>query len=164
VGCTQANLTPDWVRLQVTAGRHLIPLYVGPQASCTKASAAKNLIDNARAAEQGTAAAQDAAARAAALGLAEQSVLIHDRQAYRTDDPLCRAGVPAFLSAWTIRLHDLGYLSGFHSSIGSQRLVGRPGPHVEHRQPVLLTRSSASATSWVQRLRVFTAVPNVPAG
>ena len=40
-GCTQANLTADWVRTQVAAGWKLIPLYVGPQASCTRSTQAR---------------------------------------------------------------------------------------------------------------------------
>jgi hypothetical protein len=118
-GCTQANLTAGWVRTQVAAGWHLIPLYVGPQASCVITTKTKKLINNAQAAAQGTAAAQDAVAQARALGLAAQSVLIYDMEAYRTGDAACRAGVLAFMSAWTARLHDLGYLSGFYSSVDS---------------------------------------------
>jgi hypothetical protein len=118
-GCTQANLTADWVRTQVAAGWHLIPLYVGPQASCTSATKKKNLIVNAQAAAQGAAAATDAVTQARALALAAQSVLIYDMEAYAAGDAACRAGVLAFMSAWTARLHDLGYLSGFYSSLGS---------------------------------------------
>lgn len=117
-GCAQPNLTPAWVAEQQAAGWHLIPLYVGPQASCTTSNK-KNLIDNAQAAAQGRAAAQDAVVRATALGLAPESVLIYDMEAYRTGDAACRAGVLAFVSAWTARLHDLGYLSGFYSSMSS---------------------------------------------
>jgi hypothetical protein len=40
-------------------------------------------------------------------------------EAYRTDDATCRSGVLSFMSAWTARLHDLGYLSRFYSSMGS---------------------------------------------
>ena len=54
-----------------------------------------------------------------ALGLAPESVLIYDMEAYRTGEAACRAGVLAFLSAWTARLHDRGYLSGFYSSMSS---------------------------------------------
>jgi hypothetical protein len=117
-GCAQPNLTAAWVAEQQAAGWHLIPLYVGPQASCTT-STKKNLIDNTQAAAQGRAAAQDAVARATALGLAPESVLIYDMEAYRTGDAACRAGVRSFMSAWTARLHDLGYLSGFYSSMAS---------------------------------------------
>ncbi|MEU8229454.1 glycoside hydrolase domain-containing protein [Actinoplanes sp. NPDC048967] len=117
-GCTQKNLTAGWVRTQVAAGWHLIPLYVGPQASCTTTKK-KNLISNTKAAAQGATAAQDAVVQARALGLAAQSVLIYDMEAYRTNDAACRKGVLAFMSAWTAKLHDLGYLSGFYSSMGS---------------------------------------------
>ena len=118
-GCTQANLTPAWVREQVTAGWRLLPLYVGPQATCTKATKKKHLIDNAKADAQGRDIASDAVAQAVSLGLAKQSVLIYDMEAYSTDDPVCRAGVLAFMSGWTARLHDLGYFSGFYSSVSS---------------------------------------------
>ncbi|GIF01750.1 hypothetical protein Ari01nite_92140 [Paractinoplanes rishiriensis] len=117
-GCTQPNLTPAWVARQQAAGWHLLPLYVGPQASCTTTTK-PNRIDNTQAAAQGRATAEDAAAQATALGLGLESILIYDMEAYRTDDAACRAGVLAFMSAWTARLHDLGYLSGFYSSMGS---------------------------------------------
>jgi hypothetical protein len=118
-GCAQPNLTADWVRTEVAAGWHLIPLYVGPQASCTGATQKKNLIDNGKPVSMGAAAAADAAKQAAALGLAAQSVIIYDMEAYSTSDAACRTGVLSFMSAWTSTLHDLGYLSGFYSSMGS---------------------------------------------
>jgi hypothetical protein len=117
-GCTQLNLTPAWVQQQQAAGWHLIPLYVGPQASCTT-STKPNRIDNTQAAAQGRAIADDAANQAAMLGLAADSVLIYDMENYQTNDAVCRAGVLAFISAWTARLHDRGYLSGFYSSMSS---------------------------------------------
>ena len=117
-GCAQPNLTSSWVSQQLSAGWRLLPLYVGPQASCTTSSK-KTKIDNTKAAAQGKAAAEDAAAQARALGLASQSVLVYDMEAYKTNDAACRAGVLAFIGAWTARLHDLSYLSGFYSSMGS---------------------------------------------
>jgi hypothetical protein len=118
-GCTQANLTSDWVRVQVAAGWHLIPLYVGPQASCTGATAKKNLINNSQAAAMGTSSANDAANQAKALGLISQSTIVYDMEAYTVGDAACKAGVLAFMGAWSARLHALGYLSGFYSSMGS---------------------------------------------
>ena len=118
-GCTQANLTADWVRTQVAAGWHLIPLYVGPQASCTGATTKKNLINNGQAAAMGTSSANDAVNQARALGLISQSAIIYDMEAYTVGDAACKAGVLAFLGAWSARLHALGYLSGFYSSMGS---------------------------------------------
>jgi hypothetical protein len=115
-GCTQANLTASWVRTQVTAGWKLLPLYVGPQASC---ATKRNRIDDAGAAAMGQAAATDAVTQATALGLARGSVLIYDMEAYDTTDAGCRTGVLTFMNAWTSRLHDLGYFSGYYSSVGS---------------------------------------------
>ena len=117
-GCTQPNLTASWISEQRAAGWHFIPLYVGPQASCTTSNK-KNLIDNAQAAGQGRAAAEDAVTQAKALGLETESVLVYDMEAYRTDDAACRTGVLSFMNAWTGRLHDLSYLSGFYGSMGS---------------------------------------------
>jgi hypothetical protein len=117
-GCTQANLTPAWVATQQAKGWHLMPLYVGLQAPCTTSSK-RNLIDPANAAAQGRAQAEDAVAQATALGLARESMLIYDMEAYTTGDATCRSAVLTFMSAWTARLHDLGYLSGFYSSMGS---------------------------------------------
>ena len=130
-GCTQTNLTAAWVDEQRRAGWRLIPLYVGPQASCTGATKKKYLITNAQAGTQGAAAAQDAAIQARALGLAPQSALIYDMEAYATTDVTCRQGVLAFIAAWTARLHDLGYLSGFYSSMGSggaDQVASYPAP------------------------------------
>ena len=116
--CTQPNLTQAWVTEQLGNGWHLIPIYVGLQAPCTLSSNTYR-IDLAHAAAQGAANAQDAVAQATALGIAPGSVLIDDMEAYRTDDATCRSAVTAFVSAWTSRLHDLGYLSGFYSSVNS---------------------------------------------
>ncbi|MEV6492545.1 glycoside hydrolase domain-containing protein [Actinoplanes sp. NPDC051633] len=116
--CLQPNLTAAWVTQQTAAGWHLIPLYVGKQASCTNSNK-PDRINNAQAAADGRANAQDAVVQARAIGLARDSVLVFDMEAYDTDDPACRAGVVTFMSAWTARLHDYGYLSGFYSSMGS---------------------------------------------
>jgi hypothetical protein len=117
-GCAQPKLTAAWVREQITRGWRLIPIYVGPQASCTNLTRRK-LIAGATAAAQGRDAATDAAAQARALGLSPDSVLIYDMEAYDSGNAACKAGVLAFMSAWTARLHDLGYLSGYYSSAGS---------------------------------------------
>lgn len=117
-GCQQPELTAPWVAEQTAAGWHLMPIYLGPQASCTTSSK-KIRIDDTRALAQGRESADDAVVQARAIGLAPESVLIYDMEAYRTNDATCRAGVLAFISGWTARLHDQGYLSGFYSSMGS---------------------------------------------
>ncbi|MFI7541890.1 glycoside hydrolase domain-containing protein [Actinoplanes sp. NPDC049599] len=111
-GCKQPNLTASWVRTQKAAGWKLIPIYVGPQAPCTT-TGAKHRITVAKAAAEGTAAASDAVAKAKALGMARDSVLIYDMEKY-AGDAACKQAVLTFLSAWTVRLHDLAYLSGVY--------------------------------------------------
>jgi hypothetical protein len=117
-GCAQPNLTAAWVREQIGRGWRMIPLYVGPQATCTTTTK-KNRIDNTRAEAQGRSTADDAVSQARLIGLARESVLIYDMEAYRTDDAACRNGVLAFMKGWTARLHDHGYFSGFYSSVTS---------------------------------------------
>jgi len=102
--CDQANLTPAWVRGQAAAGWHVIPLYAGPQAAFGEITAP---------ASQGTKAAQDAVAHAAALGFGPQTPLYYDMEAY----PAAAASAALrFLSSWTAELHALGYRSGVYSS------------------------------------------------
>jgi hypothetical protein len=116
--CAQPNLTAAWVTEQQAAGWHLMPIYLGPQASCTTSNK-RYRIDDTQAAAQGRAAADDAVVQARAIGLARESVLIYDMEAYATGNATCRAGVLAFMSAWSSRLHDHGYFSGFYSSMSS---------------------------------------------
>lgn len=99
--CAQPNLTAGWVAQQAASGWSFMPLYVGIQA--TRISSPK---------AEGSAAATDAVAQAAALGLPQGSVLYYDMEAYTTD-PL---PVIVYLDAWTTRLHELGYRSGVYSS------------------------------------------------
>ncbi|WP_285682940.1 glycoside hydrolase domain-containing protein [Actinoplanes sp. NBRC 103695] len=116
--CAQPALTAAWVSEQTAAGWHLIPIYLGRQASCTL-STKPNKIDDTQAYAQGRADANDAVAQARAIGLAPDSTLIYDMEAYAGNDPECSEGVVQFLGGWSARLHDLGYLSGFYSSMSS---------------------------------------------
>ncbi|MCW3840793.1 DUF1906 domain-containing protein [Micromonospora yasonensis] len=114
-GCTQPNLTADWVATQVAAGWHLVPMYVGLQAPCLETSKAR--IDPTQAAAQGRSQADDAVLQAQKLGLPRDSVLVYDMEDYSGGDAACTTAVTTFMSAWTARLHDQGYLSGFYSSV-----------------------------------------------
>ncbi|GAA2106745.1 hypothetical protein GCM10009759_45240 [Kitasatospora saccharophila] len=106
LGCpSQPNLTPAWVSQQATAGWHFMPLYVGIQAGEISSPAS-----------QGADAANDAVNRATALGFGPGSVLYYDMEAYSSANS---GKVLAFLSAWTDRLHALGYSSGVYSSADS---------------------------------------------
>ena len=115
--CSQPNLSASWVSAETTAGWHLIPTYVGLQAttsSCT--SCAK--MTTAAAGTQGAAAAEDAVTEAAAIGIGSGSPIYFDMEAY-TPSTSATGAVLNFLSAWTEKLHALGYQSGVYSSSGS---------------------------------------------
>ncbi|MEU4642310.1 glycoside hydrolase domain-containing protein [Micromonospora sp. NPDC023814] len=114
-GCAQPALTPEWVAEQTAEGWHLVPMYVGLQAPCLPTSRPR--IDPAQAAAQGQSEADDAVARAVELGLPRESVLFYDMEDYDGGDAACTTAVLTFMSAWTARLHDQGYLSGFYSSV-----------------------------------------------
>jgi hypothetical protein len=156
-GCAQPNLTAAWVREQVTRGWRLIPIYVGPQASCSQA-AKKSLIDNATAGSQGAAAASDAVAKAKALGLSPQSVLIYDMEAYDSANAACKTGVLTFMSSWSSRLHDLGYFSGYYSSAGS----GIADQVAVYNKPGYVRPDYVDFARWDKKVTV--ADPVIPAG
>jgi len=107
--CSQPNLTPAWLRDVAAQGWHFIPLYVGPQAAFGELS--KN-----SSASQGTAAATDAAHQAQRLGFGPKSPIYYDMEGY---SPGQSTRVLRFLSAWSTRLHALGYSSGVYSSSSS---------------------------------------------
>lgn len=116
--CTQPALTATWVSTQQAAGWHLLPIHMGLQPYCTTSS--KEFRFNATtAASSGRAAAIDAVAAARALGLASETAIFLDVEAYSTTDATCRTAVLTYQSAWTSQLHDLGFLSGFYSSLAS---------------------------------------------
>ncbi|MGW0389546.1 DUF1906 domain-containing protein [Streptomyces sp. NPDC003042] len=114
--CAQPRLTAAWVRRQAEAGWHLMPLWVGPQ---PWRSAGTGLsTDPSRANGQGRAAAEGAVDAARSLGLAKGTLLYNDLEHY-TDRATWDAPVVAYLTAWTVRLHELGYRSGAYVSAGS---------------------------------------------
>ncbi|TDB80798.1 DUF1906 domain-containing protein [Micromonospora sp. KC721] len=136
-GCKQANLTRSWVAKQQAKGWRFFPLYVGLQAPCSKY---ERRIDPARAAAQGRAAADDAAAKARELGLAARSTIILDMERYPAGNAACSTAVLEFSSAWTARLHDHDYLSGLYTDVASAGLADHVAAYsrVGHVRPDLL--------------------------
>ncbi|MCJ1681173.1 DUF1906 domain-containing protein [Streptomyces sp. APSN-46.1] len=106
--CAQPRLTAGWVRRQAEAGWHLMPIWVGPQP--WRSSTTGLSTDPSRAGEQGSEAADGAADAARSLGLPEDTLLYNDLEHY-TDRATWDAPVVAYLSAWTVRLHERGYRS-----------------------------------------------------
>jgi hypothetical protein len=126
----QPNLTPTWVSTQLRKGWKLLPITLGPQASCntrfprygadrriSDAPGSKGRFTEAR--KQGRAEATKTVAAARALGLTTGSTMWYDLEAFNPGQYSCRYSALAFLSAWTARLHELHYLSGVYSSASS---------------------------------------------
>jgi len=124
---SQPNLTPTWITTQLANGWRLLPITLGPQASCTTRErylqqvrinpAPTNRYGKARA--QGRAEARKAVARATQLTIAPGSTLWYDLEAFSTAPTDCRESALSFLSAWTKKLHKLGFVSGVYSSAAS---------------------------------------------
>ena len=141
----QPNLTPQWISTQLAKGWRLLPITLGPQASCqprfprygddpkiNPKRGTDGLYQWAR--DQGTAEAdQDrrpsprrwASCRAARSGTTSR--------ASTTTSPTAASPRWRSSSAWTDQLHALGYVSGVYSSAGSgiemldDARVERPG-------------------------------------
>ena len=124
----QTNLTASWVNSQRSAGWHLLPIYLGSQPYCSISNKIHRFT-GANAATVARAEAQNAVEQALAKGLAGDSTIFSDIEAYSTTGqdnithvactPAVTTAVLTYQSAWTARLHDYGFLSGFYSSLGS---------------------------------------------
>jgi len=126
--CTaQRNLTPTWVDSQLRKGWKLLPITLGPQASCTtrerylKQERIKpdSTGSYAKARQQGRDEAVKAVAAAAALGITTGSTLWYDLEAFDIRPVHCRESALSFLDAWTQQLHAMDYVSGVYSSAAS---------------------------------------------
>ena len=116
--CSQPQLTSSWVSAVAKLRWRLIPIYMGRQAPCTYRPNAVE-ITPAYAAAQGKASADDAVAKAKALGIRPGSAIYGDMEHYVPTDSACRTAVLRYLSAWTKELHHLGYLSGVYAHLYS---------------------------------------------
>jgi hypothetical protein len=118
--CKQTNLNATWVQAATGLGWSLLPLYVGLQAPCISQSGlAKISTSQATAATQGTAAADDAAAKAQALGLPAGSPVWFDMEGYHLSDTTCSNAVRSFVSAWGGELRAQGFVPGVYGSAAS---------------------------------------------
>ncbi len=118
-GCTQAQLTANWVNQVSAMGWGLIPTIVGYQAPCSVCTTCqKHSSDPAIAETQGRGEADISMTDANNLGLTQGTVLYYDMERYdeTVSTPGCRLSVNAFLKGWTDRLHEQGYISGVYGS------------------------------------------------
>lgn len=158
--CTEPAPTRAWVNRQSRRGWKVLPIWVGPQASCT---GYETLIDPtpdreyAAARAQGNAQAGQAARTAGRLGIPQGSTLWYDLEDFdpgHSDD--CRRSALSFLSAWTIRLHRLGFESGVYSNVAAAihaldfADTASPGSYVMPDQ-VWYAWANGRADTWIPR-------------
>lgn len=122
--CEQRHLTPRWVSHQTRQGWRLLPIWVGPQASC--AAYRKDIASHPGrrglypgAHRQGVRAAKGAKAAARALGIRPGSTLWYDLEWFPPGNVRCRDSALRLLSSWTRELHRGGYQAGVYSSISA---------------------------------------------
>ena len=126
----QPNLTRRWIATQLSKGWRLLPITLGPQASCqprfpryhddfkiSPAPGGANRYPTAR--RMGTAEASKTVRNARALGIVQGSTLWYDLEGFDATNRHCRESALAFLHSWTRQLHKLHYVSGVYSSAGS---------------------------------------------
>ena len=130
----QPNLTPQWVSTQLAKGWKLLPITLGPQASCNPRFPRYNddpTIDPdpgkhgkyGKARAQGKAEADKTVSDAQKLGITSGSTLWYDLEGFDLTKNRCRESSLAFLTAWTREIHALHYVSGVYSSAGSGILM-----------------------------------------
>ena len=113
--CSYGDFTADWVSQVAAEGWQFIPIWVGPQASCTQLIGT-TVIDPANAAAQGAAEAASAVAAARQFGYGQGTPIYYDMEGYDNTNTACSQATLSFLGAWTTGLHSAGYLSGVYSS------------------------------------------------
>ena len=151
--CPQKHLTRGWVSRQTRRGWKMLPLWVGPQASCSGYDA--RISRRGEAAErQGARAARGARAAARRLGLPAGSVLWYDLEWFPTHRAHCTRTALRFLGAWTRALHRHGYRSGVYSSVSAGiKALGRVrgARHYAHPDAVWFAWANRRRDTWLGR-------------
>ncbi len=141
---SQPNLDATWVRKQLKKGWRLLPITLGPQASCQprfprysddftiSPKPGKNNRYQ-RAWNMGVAEAGKTVSAARGLGIVPRSTLFYDLEGFDLGNRHCRESALVFLSGWTAKIHATNYVSGVYSSASSgikmldDARVQRPG-------------------------------------
>ena len=125
---SQPNLSPTWVATQVARGWRLLPIALGPQASCQPrfpryaddfTISPKPAGGYAKAAAQGVVEADKNAADATAYGIGAGSTIWYDLEGFNLTDTHCRESALVFVSSWVTQIRAHGYVAGFYSSASS---------------------------------------------
>jgi hypothetical protein len=116
--CAQPNLSASWVSSVQGQGWKLLPIWVGPQASCSTLSSTKLSSDPATAFFQGVNEAQAAADAGQKLGLGWFAPIYYDMEGYPRGGT-CSTVVQSFADGWVRQLNARGYRGGMYSSLCS---------------------------------------------
>ena len=130
-GCrSQPNLTTRWISTQLEKGWRLLPITLGPQASCSPhfprydddetidpTPGPSDGYPDAR--RQGRAEGRKTVRAAAALGISEGSTMWYDLEGFDHTQTRCRESALRFLSGWVTKVSALGYHTGVYSSAAS---------------------------------------------
>jgi hypothetical protein len=118
-GCAQPNLNASWVSNTHAQGWQLLPVWVGPQASCSTLGNTTRLpADPTAAWWQGIIEASGAADVGNNLGMGWLTPIYYDMEAYPRGGA-CSVSVQAFADGWVRQLNARGYLGGMYSSLCS---------------------------------------------
>ncbi|MET8827066.1 glycoside hydrolase domain-containing protein [Streptomyces sp. NPDC004610] len=112
-GCAQPNLTASWVKSVSTAGWQLIPLYVGAQPPC-QTSRNPERFTASTAASLGASNANDAIAKAAALGMKPGSPIYLNMESYDITNKACNDATLTYVRSFTKTLRAKTYRAGYY--------------------------------------------------
>ncbi|MFD5074152.1 glycoside hydrolase domain-containing protein [Streptomyces sp. NPDC058371] len=112
-GCAQPNLTASWVKSVSSLGWKLIPLYVGAQPPCQSGSNPEKLTAS-TAASLGVSNANDAVAKASALGVKIGSAIYLDMEPYDITNKACNDAVLTYVRSFTKTLRAKTYRAGYY--------------------------------------------------
>ncbi|MGW7684407.1 glycoside hydrolase domain-containing protein [Kribbella sp. NPDC054772] len=158
--CAQPQLTASWITSVTAMGWRLVPIYLGLQAPCgTRKYKMSTTAPNREAARD----ADDAVAKAKALGILPSSAIYNDMEHYDNTNAVCRSAVLHYLSAWTTELHRQRYVSGVygHQNSGAPDLAAAYNSSSYARPDALwIARwdNNSSLTNWPTVPNTFWAV------
>ncbi|MFF8378511.1 glycoside hydrolase domain-containing protein [Streptomyces sp. NPDC015661] len=117
-GCSQPNLTASWTKSVSAMGWKLIPIYVGAQPPCQTGANPEKLTAS-TAASLGVTDANDAVAKASALGMRPGSPVFLDMEPYDVTDKACNDAVLTYVRSFTRTLRGKTYRGGFYGFTSS---------------------------------------------
>ncbi|GAA2390877.1 hypothetical protein GCM10010420_13530 [Streptomyces glaucosporus] len=112
-GCAQPNLTASWVKSVSSLGYKLIPLYVGAQPPC-QTSRNPERFTATTAAAIGKSNAEDAIAKASALGMKPGSPIYLNMESYDITNKACNDATLTYVRSFTRTLRAKTYRAGLY--------------------------------------------------